>query len=216
MSPKDLCALPVLDKLVKAGIDCFKIEGRAKGPEYVYAVTKVYREALDAIEHGVFTKKKVASWLEELNSVYNRGFSTNFLLGTPTNDSWAQTYGGMQTHSKKPVGVVSNYYAKKSVADIELKFDSLEAGQTLMFIGPTTGILKVKVEEMYGESQSPVEKGSKGELVSVKVPEIVRKNDKVFVWEEKKMTQEEELIQSMKAHEPFKMTKKDAKASKVF
>ena len=86
MSPKDLCALPILDKLVDAGIDVFKIEGRAKGPEYIYKVTKVYREAIDSIKEGTFTKDKIAVWLEELSTVYNIGLTDNFLLVTHTND----------------------------------------------------------------------------------------------------------------------------------
>src|SRR3989344_1620902 len=116
MSPKDLCALPILDKLVDTGIDAFKIEGRAKGPEYVYKVTKVYKEAIKSIEEGTFTKEKIADWLEVLSSVYNRGFTTNFMLGTPTNDSWANSYGSIAKTAKKYVGRITNYYSKIGIA----------------------------------------------------------------------------------------------------
>ena len=116
MSPKDLCALPILDKLVDTGIDAFKIEGRAKGPEYVYKVTKVYKEAIKSIEEGTFTKEKIADWLEVLSSVYNRGFTTNFMLGTPTNDSWANSYGSIAKTAKKYVGRITNYYREVRTA----------------------------------------------------------------------------------------------------
>ena len=104
MSPKDLCALPILDKLIDAGISVFKIEGRGRSADYVYTVTKVYRDAIDMIQKKKWAPEIMRKQLEELNKVYNRGMSTGFYLGTPTNDAWAQIYGSNASESKMEIG----------------------------------------------------------------------------------------------------------------
>jgi putative protease len=204
MSPKDLCALPILDKLVLAGIDVFKIEGRAKGPEYVFKVTKVYKEALQAIEQGSFTKEKVAQWLEELTTVYNRGFTTNFLLGTPTNDSWAGIYGSKATTSKQRLGKILNYYAKKGIAEAVLEDVTLSVGDTIAVTGPTTGYVETTVKSLHDERGETTT--AKKTIVSFPIACKVRKNDSLYKIVKRVRSKAEEIIDSYEVHEPFKTT----------
>ena len=205
MSPKDLCALPILDKLYDAGIDVFKIEGRAKGPEYIYKVTKVYREAMDAIEAGTFTKEKIAVWLEELSSVYNRGLSENFLLGTPTNDSWAGIYGNRSRFVKTHVGKIVNYYAKTGIAEAELEKQEVKISDKIMITGPTTGYYEGEVKSLVTDD-GPVEKAM-SVVVTFPVNTTVRKNDRLFVIKENVLSEAEKKIAEYDFHEPFKTVK---------
>ncbi|MFT4310805.1 MAG: peptidase U32 family protein [Candidatus Woesearchaeota archaeon] len=204
MSPKDLCTLPILDKLVEAGIDVFKIEGRAKGPEYIYTVTKVYKEALDAIENKTFTQQKVMAWLEELSSVYNRGFTDNFMLGTPTNDSWAGIYGSKATHTKLQVGVITNYYKQKKVAEAVLTHRSLSVGDHIIITGPTTGYVKQKIVSLKTD-EGDVESAQKT-TVTFACDELVRAQDMLYVWVEPDR-QKEAIEQTYGVHTPFKTSK---------
>ena len=145
MSPKDLCALPILDKLVESGIDVFKIEGRAKGPEYVYEVTKAYRNAIDLIDKKKFTRKEMINLVNKLHKVFNRNFSTNFFLGTPTNDSWAKFYGSIAEEKKTKLGKVTQFFPKLKVVAIKIEENKkLKIGDEVCFIGPTTGYTKQK------------------------------------------------------------------------
>jgi U32 family peptidase len=205
MSPKDLCALPILDRLYDAGIDVFKIEGRAKGPEYIYTVTKVYREAMDAVEEGAFTPEKVALWLEELSKVYNRGFTDNFLLGTPTNDSWAGIYGNRSRYVKTYVGKIVNYYAKNGIAEAELENHELCINDRIMISGPTTGYYEGEIKSLVTDD-GPVER-STSSVVTFPVTSKVRKNDRLFVVKENVLTQAEKRITEYDFHEPFRTVK---------
>src|SRR3989338_1061266 len=205
MSPKDLCALPILDKLVDTGIDAFKIEGRAKGPEYVYKVTKVYKEAIKSIEEGTFTKEKIADWLEVLSSVYNRGFTTNFMLGTPTNDSWANSYGSIAKTAKKYVGRITNYYSKIGIAVAELEDHELCEGDTIAITGPTTGFYEGTAGSIHTEKGEV--RTARKEEVSFPVQKTVRKNDRLF--KIMKMTEAEQRIENYETHEPFKTAKRN-------
>lgn len=207
MSPKDLCALPILDKLIDAHIDVFKIEGRAKGPEYVYHVTKVYREAIDAIEAKTFTQEKVKAWLEVLESVYNRGLHDNFLLGTPTNDSWSGIYGSRAKTIKKIVGRITHYFSDIGVAEAEIFNETVKVGEKFAITGETTGFVEGIIEEMRDDN-GPV-KEAKKIVVAFKVPQKVRENDKLFIIEKKTTDPEKEnVLIRFPHHEPFKTTKK--------
>lgn len=206
MSPKDLCTLPILDKLVEAKIDVFKIEGRAKGPEYTFKVTKVYKDALKAIEEGTFTKEKVAVWLEELKTVYNRGFTDNFMLGTPTNDSWSGIYGSKATTSKQRLGKITNYYSQKNLAEASLEGVELNVGDTIAITGETTGFYETIVESIHDDEGEV--KCAKGKLVTFPVSEKVRKNDLLFKIIKRVRSKAEEQIDTYEAHEPFKTTPK--------
>ncbi len=180
MSPKDLCALPILDKLVKAGIDRFKIEGRNRAPEYVKTVTEVYRQALDAIKLKKFNKNLIDKLMKKLEGVYNRKFSAGFFLGTPTNDDWTDIYGSDAKRKKVFAGIVQNYYKKPGVAAVLLQARGLRKGQTIMIQGPTTGIFEQKLESVK-KSDKELKTAKKGDLIGVKTNRLVRKNDKVFV-----------------------------------
>jgi len=208
MSPKDLCSLPILDKFKEAGVDVIKIEGRAKGPEYVFNVTKVYREAVDSLEKGEFNDELVEKLLGELKKVYNRGFSTGFLLGTPTNDSWAGLYGSVAGKTKERLGKIVNYYSNKGIAEVSLENVELAVGDIVMVSGPTTGYVETKVESIHTDD-GEVEKVKKA-IVCFPVPEKVRKNDIVF----KLHIQEQSEIDKYDTHEPFKTTKLQSKSRK--
>jgi len=193
MSPKDLCTLPILDKLVKTGIKVFKIEGRGRSSDYVYTTAKVYSEALKKIEKGKWLEVDIKKGLNELNSVYNRGLSIGFYLGTPTNDSWSGVYGSNATETKQEIGKVTNYYSDKKVAVIELINGELKTGDDVSFVGKTTGYFRTKVDEIHTD-KGIVKNSKKGDIISVKVDEKVRVNDKVFVIRENKDRKKMEII----------------------
>ncbi|MBL7054652.1 U32 family peptidase [Candidatus Woesearchaeota archaeon] len=211
MSPKDLCALPILDKLIDVGINVFKIEGRAKGAEYVYKVTKAYREAIDLIDKGKFTSKEKLRLVKELEKVFNRGFSDNFYLGVPTNDSWTKYYGSTAKTRKEKIGFVTNYYNKLGVVAIKVEQNPFNEGDKICFIGQTTGYLEETVKEILLEGDK-IKIAKKGDEVSVKISEKVRENDKVFVVKEIDLDIPEEDIKSqlrkVGVHKPFKDIKK--------
>src|SRR3989338_10300946 len=210
LSPKDLCALPILDQLLNAGISVFKIEGRAKGPEYVYTATKTYREAIELIERGLFTDKKKLRLVQELAKVFNRGFSTNFYLGAPTNNSWYQFYGSSAKEQKTKLGKVINYYAKSNAVAILIETGSLNKGDEVCFIGPTTGYYKAKAASLKIYDLE-VSSAQTGEIVSFKIKEKVRLSDAVYRIQKRNVSAEEELIKQklyqVGVHEPFKTTK---------
>ena len=211
MSPKDLCALPILDKLIESGIDVFKIEGRAKGPEYVYEVTKTYRTAIDLINKNKFTKKEMIKLVNKLNKVFNRGFSTNFFLGTPTNDSWAKFYGSIAEEKKIKLGKVTQFFPRLKVVAIEIEENQeLKEGDEICFIGPTTGYYKTKIKEIRLEDKK-IKKAKKGNEISFKVDEKLRNTDKVYLIEKRDINKEEQDIikqlEKIGIHKPFKHTK---------
>ena len=172
LSPKDLCALPFLDKLVLAGISCFKIEGRNRSPEYVKVVTEVYREALN---NPKADKKKL---LKKLKTVYHRGFSSGFYMGKPINE-WSQSYGSKATKKKIYVGIVKNFYKNVKVAEIKIESHGVKVGDNLMIQGNKTGVIEQKIKSMQKDHKSV--KNIKKGFVGIKIDKIVRENDKVFV-----------------------------------
>ncbi|MBU0535356.1 MAG: U32 family peptidase [Nanoarchaeota archaeon] len=180
MSPKDLCALPFLEKLIEAGIDSFKIEGRARSPEYVKTVTRIYREAIDAYFEKKLTPQLKTKLMKQLKTVYNRGFSPGFFLGKPMNE-WT-TPETKATKIKRFIGIVRNYYKKPSVAEVKLQAGSLRKGDKIMIQGPTTGVFEQEVGSIE-VSHKRVDEAGKGKKVGIKVNSAVRKNDKVFVIE---------------------------------
>jgi putative protease len=173
ISPKDMCTLPFLDKLIDAGISAFKIEGRNKSPEYVRVVTEVYREAIDNPKSD---KKKL---LGLLKTVYNRGFSSGFYLGKPI-DEWAKCEGSKAIKKKSALGFVKNYYPKVGVAEIVLEANDLKLSDTIMFQGPTTGVFEQEVDSMQ-ISHKDVSFVKKGRSAGIKTIRKVRENDKVYL-----------------------------------
>ena len=178
MSPKDLKTIGFLDQMIEAGARVFKIEGRARGPEYVKTVVECYSEAVDAVLNNEFTEKKVDEWNTRLARVFNRGFWNGYYLGQRLGE-WSRNYGSEATHRKIYVGKVTNYFGKIGVAEILLEAQNLKVGDEILITGETTGAYEDVVEEIRLELE-PVEKVEKGALFSIKTKELVRRNDKVY------------------------------------
>lgn len=178
MSPKDLCTLPFLDKLLAAGVKVLKIEGRGRSPEYTKLTVSVYRDAVDAIREGSFTEEKVTAWMDRLRSVYNRDFWDGYYLGRKMGE-WTEKYGSQATKTKLFVGTITNFFAKINVAEIRMETHDLNVGDEIMIIGPTTGVYEDTIKEIRVDLK-PVEKTEKGELCSIPVHDIVRRGDKVY------------------------------------
>ena len=178
MSPKDLKTIRFIDKMMKAGVRVFKIEGRARGPEYVYEVVTCYKEAIQSVLDGNYTEEKKDQWDERLSTVFNRGFWDGYYQGQRLGE-WTKNYGNKATEKKVLVGKVMKYFSKLSVAEIAVEASEIEKGQNMLITGPTTGILKFDANEIRYDLQ-PVDKAEKGWRVSIPVPDKVRPNDKVY------------------------------------
>ena len=181
MSPKDLCTISFLDQIIDAGPRVFKIEGRARPPEYVETVSRCYSEAAAAVADGTFGQEKVAVWMSRLETVFNRGFWNGYYLGQRLGE-WTTTYGSAATMKKILLGKVTNYFVKQGVAEIKLETADLNIGDELIITGPTTGLVRQSVTELRESSGNAVVTVSKGELCSIKTAEPVRRSDKVFRW----------------------------------
>jgi len=180
LSPKDLCSLPFLDKLIEAKIDAFKIEGRNRSPEYVYEVTKSYREAIDCYFKKRFDKKLINKLMKRVKHVYNRDFSSGFYLGLPTSDDFTDIEGSKALEKKEYIGYVRNYYAKIKVAEIKIESGKIKLGDEIRIQGNKTGTFKQKITSME-LNHKKIKQAKKGQRIAIKVNRIVRKNDKVFL-----------------------------------
>ena len=180
MSPKDLCTIGFLDKIVKAGVSVLKIEGRGRSPEYVKMVTECYHEALESIYNHTFSVEKIDGWMERLRSVYNRDFWDGYYLGR-TMGEWAERYGSQATRMKRRIGKITNYFGNIGVAEICVEEDHLSVGDDLLIIGSTTGVYEDHIQEIRVEDK-PVESVAQGVYCSVKTKELVRRGDQVYRW----------------------------------
>ena len=178
MSPKDLKTVRFIDQMVNAGVRVFKIEGRARGPEYVYTVVRCYKEAIASVLDGSFTEEKKDEWDERLATVFNRGFWDGYYQGQ-TMGEWTKHYGNKATEKKVRVGKVIKHFSKLGVAEIAVEASELQLGDHLLITGTTTGVMYFDAKEIRYEL-NPVEKANKGTRVSIPVPDKVRPNDKVF------------------------------------
>lgn len=178
MSPKDLKTIRFIDKMMKAGVRVFKIEGRARGPEYVYEVVTCYKEAIQSVLDGTYTEEKKDKWDERLSTVFNRGFWDGYYQGQRLGE-WTKNYGNKATEKKVLVGKVMKYFSKLGVAEIAVEASEIEKDQNMLITGSTTGIMKFDASEIRYDLK-PVEKAEKGWRVSVPVPDKVRPNDKVY------------------------------------
>ena len=178
MSPKDLKTVRFIDRMMQAGVTVFKIEGRARGPEYVYTVVRCYKEALASVLNGSFTEEKKAEWDERLAKVFNRGFWDGYYQGQ-TMGEWTKEYGNKATEKKVLVGKVIKYFSRLGVAEIAVEASELELNDHLLITGTTTGVMYFDAKEIRYELR-PVAKAAKGTRVSIPVPDKVRPNDKVF------------------------------------
>jgi U32 family peptidase len=180
MSPKDLCTIGFLDKLLESGVRVLKIEGRARSAEYVKEVTSCYNEAAIAIEEGTYNKEKIETWTTRLSSVFNRGFWDGYYLGQKMGE-WNTNYGSSATKRKIYLGKVTNYFTKLNVAEIKLESGDLNKGDVILITGPTTGVVEYTIDEIRVDLNI-TEKALKGELCSIKTPDFLRRSDKVYKW----------------------------------
>lgn len=180
MSPKDLCTIGFTDKLINAGVRVFKIEGRARSPEYVKTVTSCYNEAVDSVLEGSYSEEKIADWTNRLSAVFNRGFWDGYYLGKKPGE-WNNRYGSAATRRKTYIGKVTNFFSRLSVAEIKLENGDLEKGDLLLVIGPSTGVMEYRADEIHVDMKV-TEKALKGEFCSLKVPSVLRRSDKVYKW----------------------------------
>lgn len=178
MSPKDLKTIRFVDRMMKSGVRVFKIEGRARGPEYVYEVITCYKEAIQSVLDGTFTEEKKDKWDERLSTVFNRGFWDGYYQGQRLGE-WTKNYGNKATEKKVLVGKVMKYFSKLGVAEIAVEASEVEKNQSMLITGPTTGIMKFDANEIRYDL-NPVDKAEKGWRVSIPVPDKVRPNDKVY------------------------------------
>jgi len=180
MSPKDLCTIGIMDQLITAGVSVFKIEGRARPADYVYHTTRVYRQAIDSVMQGNYYKEKINTWIEELKSVFNRGFWENgYYLGKPLGE-WSGAYGSRASRQKIHVGKVLNYYRKSGIVHIRILSDQIREYETVAIIGSTTGYVEFELNSLYVQDQ-PAKIVKKEEDATFPCPEKVRPNDQVYV-----------------------------------
>ncbi len=178
MSPKDLKTIGFVDEMLNAGVRVFKIEGRARGAEYVKTVVGCYSEAISAVLDGTFSQEKVDAWDIRLSKVFNRGFWNGYYLGQRLGE-WSANYGSEATHKKVYVGKCTNYFQKIGVAEFLLEAQYLEVGDEILISGETTGAYENHVEEMRVKLK-PVDKVEKGTYFSMKTKDLIRRNDKLF------------------------------------
>jgi len=181
LSPKDLCTIDFIDKLIEAGINAFKIEGRIRSSEYVGVVTSVYRRAIDSYFRGKLTKTLKEKLRKELNSVYNRGFSSGFYWGQPKE---SPNRFLENTYEKVYLGEVIKFYKKINVAEIRVRNERLKKGARILFIGKNTPASFAKVGGIQINHKF-VEAIEKGEVGGVKLPFVTKRKDKVFLWQKK-------------------------------
>lgn len=178
MSPKDLCTIDVLDQVINAGVDVLKIEGRGKGPEYVYTTTRCYREAIDAVKHGTYSMEKAAAWKEELEKVYNRGFWEGYYLGRKLGE-WTPQPGSVATEKKLYIAKGAGYYPRIQVAEFLVESMSLSRGDTILLTGKKFGVHYVVLEDFQVDGK-PATEAKPGDKLTIEVPVVVSKNDKLF------------------------------------
>ena len=178
MSPKDLCTIGFLDKIMDAGVRVLKIEGRARSAEYVKTVCLCYSEAINAIIEGNYTKQRIDDWTNRLSKVFNRGFWGGYYLGKKLGD-WSDQYGSKATHIKEYIGKGTNYFSNIKVAEFLIETGEIKVGDEILIIGPTTGIIETVISEMHLDN-GPVEKATKGQRFSISVNEVVRRSDKLY------------------------------------
>lgn len=178
LSPKDLCTVDYLDKFLAAGVKVLKIEGRARGAEYVKRVVECYDEALRAIERGEYTRELASGLKARLETVFNRGFWSGYYAGRPTVEH-SENYGSAATRQKVYVGRITNFYKKISVAEVTVEASTLDRGDTVFFMGATTGVLEQTAGEIYLDD-GPVESVRQGDVCSIRTERPVHRGDKLY------------------------------------
>ena len=178
MSPKDLCTIHFLDRIIDSGVRVLKIEGRARSADYVKTVVSCYDEAICAIMDGNYTKEKIEGWNTRLSSVFNRGFWDGYYLGQRLGE-WSDIYGSKATKIKTYIGKCTNYYKKLGVAEFLLETNDLRKEDEVLITGPTTGVVEVNIKELHTDKGS-VEVVVKGDKCSFPVETFIRRSDKLY------------------------------------
>ncbi|MDD2277537.1 MAG: U32 family peptidase [Bacteroidales bacterium] len=178
MSPKDLCTIGFLNKIIDSGVTVLKLEGRARSPEYVKTVTQCYREAVASIADGTYGKEKIDEWVNQLSKVFNRGFWDGYYLGQRLGE-WSHQYGSVATEKKVYVGKITNYFSNLGVAEIKVEASELYKNDKLLIIGPTTGVIELTAQDVWVDNKSS-EKCEKGVKCSLATPDLVRRNDRLY------------------------------------
>ncbi len=180
MSPKDLCTIDWVDQMLAAGVSVLKIEGRGKAAEYVYTVVRAYREAVESVREGTYSQEKKNSWKEQLKTVYNRGFwEGGYYLGKEMGE-WSASSGSQATEIKTLIGKVTNYFSNLQIAEIKLESGRCKIGDRMLIIGPTTGVLEIKVESLHESTEN-------NNIITCPIASKVRKNDRVYLVEDRKL-----------------------------
>ena len=179
MSPKDLKTIRFIDRLMRAGVQVFKIEGRARGPEYVYQVVRCYKEAIEAVLNGTFIDERKDEWDRRLSTVFNRGFWDGYYQGQLLGE-WNKTYGSNATERKVYVGRATKYYSKLGVGEFSVEATTFKLGDKLLVTGPTTGVMYLTATEIHNNDGQPVEEAAQGQLCAIPVSAKVRPSDKLF------------------------------------
>lgn len=185
MSPKDLKTIHFLNKMVDAGVRVFKIEGRARGPEYVRETVECYSQALSAIVDGSYSEEKIAEWDARLVKIFNRGYWNGYYMGERLGE-WSAKYGSSATRVKSYAAKAMRWFSKIGVGEFLMEADELKTGDEVVITGPTTGALIFKVVELRFDLK-PVESVKKGQLFSMPVPAKVRPSDKLYIWKVKEL-----------------------------
>jgi putative protease len=178
MSPKDLCTIHFIDRILESGVRVLKIEGRARPPEYVRIVTECYNQAINSYLEGTYTEEKTDLWKQKLSTVFNRGFWDGYYLGQKLGE-WSDKYGSKATKRKIFIGKGMNYFDKIKIAEFSCEADTLNIGDEILITGPTTGVIKTTVKEIRVNLKN-VSKTVQGERFSIPVDEVVRRSDKLF------------------------------------
>ena len=179
MSPKDLKTVRFIDRLMRAGVSVFKIEGRARGPEYVYTVVKCYKEAIQAVLDGTFTEERKDEWDRRLATVFNRGFWDGYYQGQLLGE-WNKNYGSCATERKVYVGRATKYYSRLGVGEFQVEATTFRLGDRLLVTGPTTGVMYLDCTEIHDNDGRPVSEAPQGQPVAIPVSAKVRPSDKLF------------------------------------
>ena len=180
MSPKDLCTIGFIDKILDSGVKVLKIEGRGRAPEYVHTVVKCYKEAIESYQAGTYTQDKIELWKDELATVFNRGFwHGGYYLGKQLGE-WSGEYGSQATTEKSYLGKVINYFKKAKVGEFKLETGEIRLNDTILITGSTTGVVNSKVESIFVNEQKVIS-AKKGDLVTSPLLSTIRENDKLFL-----------------------------------
>jgi len=180
MSPKDLCTIGFLNKIISSGITVLKIEGRARPPEYVKTVSRCYREAVESIASGDYGPDRIREWEDQLKQVFNRGFWDGYYLGQKMGE-WSEVYGSKATYRKEYLGKGNNYFPNIGVGEFIMETKSLRVGEKVLISGPTTGAIEMEVEELRLDDKA-VDEVKKGDTFSMKVDSKIRRSDKLYRW----------------------------------